>query len=67
MKSIVLILGFLGPTVTTAIFVLLKICAIILWPWLWVFSPVWITWIFEWLAGIILMGYFLVKLLLYKE
>jgi hypothetical protein len=31
-------------TILTIIFVVLKLCGIIKWSWLWVLSPIWISW-----------------------
>ena len=36
-------------------FVILKLCGVINWPWIWVLSPIWIPLI---IAGIIIVGVF---------
>lgn len=33
--------GFIG--LLTVVFITLKLCGVITWPWLWVLSPIWIT------------------------
>ena len=30
--------------VLTIVFLILKLCDVITWSWVWVFSPIWITW-----------------------
>lgn len=37
-------LGFVG--ILTIVFIVLKLCKVISWSWLWVLSPVWITVLF---------------------
>lgn len=34
--------GFVG--LLTITFIVLKLCGVIAWSWLWVLSPLWITW-----------------------
>ena len=34
-------IGFLGAL--TLAFIVLKLCGVIAWPWMWVLSPIWIT------------------------
>ena len=34
-------IGFVGAL--TIVFIVLKLCGVISWSWLWVFSPIWIT------------------------
>lgn len=31
--------------ILTIVFITLKLCGVITWSWLWVLSPVWITWV----------------------
>ena len=35
--------GISLPTLLTIIFVILKLCHVINWSWIWVFSPLWIV------------------------
>lgn len=42
----------------TGIFTLLKICKVIDWSWLWVFSPLWID-------GILLLALFIITIIMY--
>lgn len=44
--------GFLG--LLTIVFIVLKLCKVINWSWVWVLSPLWIGW----LVVIILLGVF---------
>ena len=44
--------GFLG--LLTIVFIVLKLCKVINWSWIWVLSPLWIGW----LVVIILLGIF---------
>ena len=41
--------------VITAIFVILKLCGVITWSWLWVLSPLWIGLILAIIAGIVMV------------
>lgn len=34
-------IGFVG--LLTIVFIVLKLCGVIHWPWLWVLSPIWIS------------------------
>lgn len=36
-------IGFSG--LLTIAFIVLKLCGVISWSWLWVLSPIWITWL----------------------
>ena len=36
-------IGFTG--LLAIVFIVLKLCGVITWSWLWVLSPVWITWV----------------------
>lgn len=40
--------------VLTLIFIVLKLCGIISWSWLWVLSPLWITFVVAIVIGIIM-------------
>ena len=47
--------GLLG-TLLTVLFVGLKLCNVITWSWIWVFSPLWIGWLLSFIIfGIILI------------
>ena len=46
-------IGFCGAL--TIAFIVLKLCGVIYWSWLWVLSPIWITFILI-IALVILMG-----------
>ena len=37
--------GMSFPAVLELIFIVLKLCGVIKWSWIWVLSPVWISWI----------------------
>lgn len=55
-------IGFVG--LLTIAFIVLKLCKVIAWKWIWVFSPIWIS------AGItilILLAYFLIAYLLIRR
>jgi len=49
--------GFVG--LLTIAFIVLKLCGVITWSWLWVFSPMWLTLLFVMVvllfAGIVLL------------
>lgn len=36
-------IGFSG--LLTIVFIVLKLCKVITWSWVWVLSPLWITWL----------------------
>lgn len=36
-------IGFSG--LLTIVFIVLKLCGVISWSWLWVLSPIWIVWL----------------------
>lgn len=42
-------------TILTIIFTALKLCNIINWSWLWVLSPLWISWLIVLMVVIILL------------
>lgn len=35
--------GITLPWVLTIVFIVLKLCKVITWRWIWVFAPVWVT------------------------
>lgn len=41
-KKVTVNFGGLGTLLTIA-FVVLKLCGVIAWPWVWVFAPLWIS------------------------
>lgn len=41
------------PWTLTIVFLVLKLCKVISWKWIWVFAPVWITLAIALVAGII--------------
>lgn len=45
--------GITLPWVLTIVFMVLKLCKVITWKWIWVFAPVWITLGLALVAGII--------------
>ena len=45
--------GITLPWVLTIVFMVLKLCKVITWKWIWVFAPVWITLAIAIVAGII--------------
>lgn len=52
--------GLSGTTLLQIAFIILKLCKVINWSWLWVLSPLWISSI----IGIILI---VIKLIVYKK
>lgn len=42
-------------TILTIIFTALKLCNIINWSWLWVLSPLWISWLIVFLMVVIIL------------
>ena len=45
--------GITLPWVLTIVFMVLKLCKVITWKWIWVFAPLWITLALAIVAGII--------------
>lgn len=45
--------GITLPWVLTIVFMVLKLCKVITWKWIWVFAPLWITLGLAIVAGII--------------
>lgn len=45
--------GITLPWVLTIVFMVLKLCKVITWKWVWVFAPVWITLVVAFIAFII--------------
>lgn len=45
--------GITLPWVLTIVFIVLKLCKVISWKWIWVFAPVWITLALAIVAGIV--------------
>lgn len=50
--------GITFTSVLTLIFIVLKLCKVVTWSWLWVLSPIWISWgavlvliLFVWMFG----------------
>ena len=50
--------GMTFTSVLTLIFIVLKLCKVVTWSWLWVLSPIWISWgavlvliLFVWMFG----------------
>lgn len=58
-KERVTVTGASSTSILTIAFVVLKLCGVIQWSWLWVLSPMWIS-IAIWIVG------FVVLLLLYR-
>ena len=46
-------IGFTG--LLTIVFIVLKLCGVISWSWLWVLSPIWISWILFLIALVIVV------------
>ena len=51
--------GITLPWVLTIVFIVLKLCKVINWKWIWVFAPVWICLAVTLVAGIV---YIILKL-----
>lgn len=49
-------LGF--PTVLTIVFIVLKLCGVIDWSWVWVLAPMWISFVL-WILIIAVIGFVL--------
>jgi hypothetical protein len=45
-------IGFCG--LLTIAFIVLKLCKVITWPWIWVLSPLWIGWVFTGLIALLI-------------
>lgn len=45
--------GLTLPWVLTIVFMILKLCKVINWKWVWVFAPVWLSFALAVVAGII--------------
>lgn len=45
--------GLTLPWVLTIVFIVLKLCKVINWKWIWVFAPVWLSLALAVVAGII--------------
>ena len=52
MKTTGKTIGFTG--ILTVAFVVLKLCGVIKWSWLWVLSPIWIS-VVLWILGFIVL------------
>ncbi len=50
--------GFIG--LLTIAFIVLKLCGVIKWSWLWVLSPIWIPTCF--IGGILIVSFIILKL-----
>lgn len=46
-------IGFAG--LLAIVFIVLKLCGVISWSWLWVLSPIWISWILFFIAMVIMV------------
>ena len=54
-------IGFVG--LLTIAFIVLKLCGVIQWPWLWVLSPIWISFLVViGTLGIVALGYFIYEI-----
>lgn len=47
-------IGFTG--LLTIVFIVLKLCKVISWPWIWVLSPIWISFALFMLIFFLLLG-----------
>jgi hypothetical protein len=45
-------IGFCG--LLTIAFIVLKLCKVITWPWIWVLSPLWIGWVLTGLIALLI-------------
>lgn len=48
-------------TLLAIVFIVLKLCKVITWSWVWVLAPIWISWAIAAVIGIIWFIIFLVK------
>lgn len=55
-SNIVFGIGF--PSLLTLLFIGLKLSGVIQWPWLWVLSPLWISFVFLIVAMYVLVVFF---------